>query len=100
MIIDLAKMAKRLKTISLAEAVNYCLQSDDGDLDSWVGSLPGDEEEKVDNLLLENYSTDSNKLVFVILSRIFSFYLFYDKNLGLPYYWHSSCKWFYLVSAT
>ena len=29
----------------------------------------------------------------------FCFYLFYDKNLVLPYYWHSWCKWFYLISA-
>ena len=46
-------MAKRLKAISLAEAVNYCLQSDANDLDSSVGGLSSDEEEKVDNLLLK-----------------------------------------------
>ena len=56
-------MAKKLKAISLVEAVNYCLQSDDSHLDSSVGGLPSDEEEKADNLLLENYSTGSNRLV-------------------------------------
>ena len=66
-------MAKRLKAISLAEAVNYCLQSYDSDLDSSVGGLSRDEEEKVDNLLLENYSTDSKRLVLIILFKIFSF---------------------------
>ena len=64
-------MAKGLKTISLAEAVNYCPQDDDSDLDSSVGGLSSDEEEKVDNLLLENYSADSNRLVLVILFKIF-----------------------------
>ena len=82
----LTKMVKRLKAISLAEAVNYCLQNDDSDLDSSVGGLSSDEEGKVDNLLLKNYSTDSNRLVLVIVFQIFSFYLFYDKNLVLPYY--------------
>ena len=79
-------MAKRLKAIFLAEVVNYCLQSDDRDLDSSDGGLSSDEEEKVDNSLLENYSTESNRLVLVILFKLFSFYLFYDKNLDLIYY--------------
>ena len=78
-------MAKRLKAIFLAEVVNYCLQSDDRDLDSSAGGLSSDEEEKFDNSLLENYSTESNRLVLVIF-KLFSFYLFYDKNLVLIYY--------------
>ena len=45
-------MGKRLKVISLAELVNFCLQSDDSDLDSSVGGWSSDDEEKVDNLLL------------------------------------------------
>ena len=65
-------MAKRLKAMSLAEAVNSCLQSNDSDLDSSVGGLSSDEEEKVDNLLLENYSTDSNRLVLIIIFKIFT----------------------------
>ena len=69
----LTNMVKRLKAIFLAEAVNYCLQSNDSDLDSSVGGLSNDQEEKVDNLLLENYSTDSNRLALVILFKIFSF---------------------------
>ena len=95
----LTNMAKRLKAIFLAEVVNDCLQSDDRDLDSSAGGLSSDEEEKVDNSLLENYSTESNRLVLVIF-KLFSFYLFYDKNLVLIYYWHNCCKWFYLISAT
>ena len=79
-------MAKRLKTISLAEVVNHCLQSHDSDLDYSVGGLSCDEEEKVDNLLLEKYSTDSNRSVLVILFKILTFYLFYDKNLVLIYH--------------
>ena len=43
-------MAKRWKAISPAEAVNYCLQSNDSDIDSSAGGLSSDEEEKVDNL--------------------------------------------------
>ena len=82
----LTNVAKRLKAISLAKAVNYCLQSHDSDLDSSVGGFSSDEEEKVDNVLLEDYSNDSNRLVLVILFKIFSFYLFYDKNLVLIYY--------------
>ena len=74
----LTNMAKKLKAISLAEAVNFCLQSDDSHLDS-SGGLPSDEEEKVDNLLLENYPTDSNRLVLVILFKIFSFLPFMIK---------------------
>ena len=77
----LTNKAKRLKTISLAETVNHCLQSHDSDLDYSVGGLSCDEEEKVDNLLLEKYSTDSNRSVLVILFKILTFYLFYDKNL-------------------
>ena len=65
-------MAKRLKAMSLAEAENCCLQSNDSDLDSSVGGLSCDEEEKVDNLLLENYSTDSNRLVLIIIFKIFT----------------------------
>ena len=82
----LTNMAIRLKAISLAEAGNYCLQSNDSDAVSSVGGLSSDEEEKVGNLLLENYSTDSNRLVYVILFIIFYFYLFYNKNLPLLYY--------------
>ena len=65
-------MAKRLKAMSLEEAVNCCLQSNDSDLDSSVGGLSCGEEEKVDNLLLENYSTDSNRLVLIIIFKIFT----------------------------
>ena len=42
-----------MKAICLAEAVNYCLQSDDSDLDSSVGSLSSDEEEKLVNYYCE-----------------------------------------------
>ena len=82
----LTNKAKRLKTISLAEAVNHCLQSHDSDLDYSVEGLSCDEEEKVDNLLFEKYSTDSNRSVLVILFKILTFYLFYDKNLVLIYH--------------
>ena len=96
----LSNMAKRFKPIYLAEAVNCCLQSDDGDLDSSVVGLSSDEEEKFDNLLLENYSTDLNSLVPVIHFKSFSFYLFYDKRLVLQYYCHNRCKWEILLKST
>ena len=44
-------MAKRLKAISVAEAVNCCHQSDDSDLDSSAWGLSSDEEEKFVNVL-------------------------------------------------
>ena len=40
-------MVKRLKARSLAEAVNYFLQSNGSDLGSSVGDLSSDEEEKL-----------------------------------------------------
>ena len=52
-------MAKRLKAISVAEAVNCCHQSDDSDLDSSAWGLSSNEEEKFVNVLLENYRTQT-----------------------------------------
>ena len=52
-------MAKRLKAISVAEAVNCCHQSDDSDLDSSAWGLSSDEEEKFVNVLLGNYRTQT-----------------------------------------
>ena len=91
-------MAKRLKAMSVAEAVNCCHQSDDSDLDSSAWGLSSDEEE---NLLTYYWKIIGLKQVgLVIHFKIFGFYLFYDKNLVLPYYWHRCCKWFYLLLVT
>ena len=40
------------KNFSLEFAVEYCMNSDDSDVDSSIGSLTSDEEEEIDNLLL------------------------------------------------
>ena len=43
---------ERPKVISLEYAVNYMLESDGSDIDSSVGGLSSDEEERLDDQLL------------------------------------------------
>ncbi|XP_057289810.1 uncharacterized protein LOC130612505 [Hydractinia symbiolongicarpus] len=44
------------RRISLEDAVNYMLETDDSDIDSCHGGLSSDEEERIDNALLGYYS--------------------------------------------
>ena len=45
-------MSKRPSNISLEQAVEFCLQSDEGHIDSSCDGLSSDEEEELDRLLL------------------------------------------------
>ena len=47
-------MSKNKALYSVEETVNYCLNSDESDIDSCCGGLSEDEEEELDELLLQD----------------------------------------------
>ena len=48
-------MVRQHSTISLKEAIDFCLENDGSDLDSPVGGLSSDEEQEIDTMLADNY---------------------------------------------
>ena len=57
--------SSKSRNISLADAVNYMLESDDSDIDSSQGGLSSDEEEKLDDILLGFGSDYDERYVFL-----------------------------------
>jgi len=55
------KMATSRKKISLESAIEFCLNSDDSDVDSSVGGFSSDEQEELDNLLLNQDYDNTSK---------------------------------------
>ena len=73
-------MADRLKRYSAEEAVNFCLQTDESDIDSSCSGMSSDEEDRLDRALLDISDIDSEKrLVFYIFSHQF---FFLDKKIA------------------
>lgn len=58
-------MVSSTKNISLDSAIEYCINSDDSDIDSSIGGLTSDEEEEIDNLLLaQDYEFEDHLFTF------------------------------------
>ena len=64
-------MADRLKRYSVKEAVNFCLQTDESDIDSSCRGMSSNEEDRLDRALLGVSDIDSEKRLFL--------YVFYHK---------------------
>ena len=71
-------MAKQVKPISLQDALDYCLQSDESDIDSSVEGLSSAEEDEINDLLTHQHSSCSERYGINI------FFTFFNNNAVYP----------------